>query len=115
MSEMLKQKNNLKTLIHLMIENPNLRVLPFVDYEVVCDDSFTRWVGSFGKAFIDEVYCGNEKIYIRTLNEGDLIEQEADYLLDNNDIMEDEAFKKAEEIVNNFNWEKVIILYIDLP
>lgn len=44
---------NVEKLINLMEENPNLPVLPMVDYEIVGED-WGRWMGSFGDSYVGE-------------------------------------------------------------
>lgn len=52
-----------QTLLNLVKENPDLPIVPMVDYEVVCDDGCCRWMGSFGYAHVGEYACFNERFY----------------------------------------------------
>jgi len=110
-----KQKTNIETLLQLVRENPELQIVPMVDYEVVGSDDFSSWMGDWGKSEIDEVLYGDERIYFRSQDEDGLIEN----LVWNNEFIdglsEVQAIKKAENEVNNYAWEKVIVVRIVLP
>lgn len=49
-------------LIKLISENPELPILPMVDYEVVCEDG-GRWLGSFGNCYVGEYALFNDRYY----------------------------------------------------
>lgn len=42
-------ENNAKELIRLIQENPDLPIIPMVNEEVVADDSYTYWMGEWGR------------------------------------------------------------------
>ena len=52
----IKQQTRAKTrkLFELIRDNPDLPILPFVDSEIVADDGYNRWIGSFGSSGIIE-------------------------------------------------------------
>lgn len=114
-----KKIENTERLLQLIKENPGLRVFPMVETEVVADDQYTWWGGHFGSSAIEEVYLGNERYYIRSQDEEELVE----------DVLNgDTLFKtlyiplpgvteevRAKEIVNKYPWEKVIVVYINTP
>ncbi len=49
-----KERENRDYLFKLMQENPELPVIPFVDGEIVPNDDFGIWMGSWGTSCIDE-------------------------------------------------------------
>ena len=55
--------NNIEKLIKLIQENPDLPVIPMVDYEIVADDDYQRWMGSIGDSKIGDFCIWNDKIY----------------------------------------------------
>lgn len=114
-----KKIEKTEQLLQLIKENPGLRVFPMVDTEVVADDQYTWWGGSFGSSAIEEIYMDDERYYIRSQDEDELVE----------DVLNgDNLFKtlyiplpgvteevRAKEIVNKYPWEKVIAVYITTP
>jgi len=56
-----------KELLDLIKANPDLPVIPMVDYEVVCDDCCTYWMGSWGNAKVDEYYIRNERVHFNEI------------------------------------------------
>ena len=58
--------NETKELLKLIKENPDLPVVPMVEGEVVGDDSYHYWLGSWGKAEVTEYYLGNEKVHFKS-------------------------------------------------
>lgn len=114
MTKIEQQKEKLKVLLELIEQNPELRILPMVDSNVVSDDSYSWWIGEWGNARIEEVYGDDERAYIRSDDEEDLVEQ----LTWNEEFIaglsEPEAIKKAESTVANYKWEKVIAVAITI-
>lgn len=99
-------------LIKLISENPELPILPMVDYEVVCEDG-GRWLGSFGSCYVGEYTLFNDRYY----DERD--EFKEDYL----DFYCDELCEKFKDEVPDEYLNKVadkyftkaIIVNINLP
>ena len=56
-----KQKERLEELFRLIKENPDLPILPMVDSEIVADDGYAQWTGSWGRAHIEEYYITEDK------------------------------------------------------
>lgn len=114
MAKIEQQKEKLKVLFELIELNPELRILPMVDSDVVAGDGYSWWTGDWGSASIEEVYGDDERIYIRSDDEEELVEQ----LTWNEEFIkglsETEAIKKAEETVANYNWEKVIAVAVTI-
>ena len=109
-----KERKNREELFRLMAENPELPVVPMVDSEIVCDDYYSRWLGSWGCCYIGEYYCGDERIFFR--EDDDEAEIEAAVIDEFGDetweqMTEEEA--KAEYAA--LPWIKAIIVDIDLP
>ena len=118
MTEIELQQQNIKQLLELVQANPELRILPFVDTEVVCSDDHSSWVAGWGKASIDEIWINHskERIYIKSDAYDGLVEDLADDLLnEKEDLTEEEAVLKAHKIVDSYDWEKVIAVRIELP
>lgn len=102
-----KQSENVKKLLDLIIKNPELKIMPMVNNEICQDDDYRYWMGNWGNAVIDYYWLGNDKINFKDDKE-DLIE----IVLDENPELTEED---AENIVDNYNWVKCIVVYIELP
>ncbi len=103
--------NNIEKLIKLIQENPDLPVIPMVDYEIVADDDYQRWMGSIGDSKIGDFCIWNDKIYTDKQNlVEDLIDEEYFFSEETDDEILKSAQKEADKIMF-----KAIILNIDLP
>lgn len=109
-----KQKEKLKVLLELIEQNPELRIVPMVDSQVVAEEGFSYWIAEWGNARIEEIYNDGERIYILSDDEEGLIEELAWNGEIINGLSESEAIKKAEEIVSNYKWERVIAVAITI-
>lgn len=115
------QKENVKTLLDLVKENPDLRILPMVDYEVVGGDDYSNWGGSFGKAEIDYTWNNGERIHFMSHDFEELIENEVERLDNAAQVFSEKHplwrsnEERAEKMVKNLDWEKVIVVQIDTP
>lgn len=102
-------------LLGLIAENPSLPVVPMVNSEVVADDDYAYWLGSFSNSTVDEYVCVNERFYTRD-NQDEIEDYFSNYLCDDYPDMPDEEFyKMIHEKVEALPWKKAIIVYIDLP
>jgi len=109
-----KQKEHVSELLNLVGANPDLRIVPMVDTEIVADDGFQWWVASFGKARVEEIYSNDERLYIRSEDEETLIDDLC--CDDDTDGLSDEEIEElAKQKVASYKWEKVIAVRINLP
>lgn len=115
------QQESVKELLELIKENPGLLIYPMVDYEVVAGDDYSSWLGSFGKAKVDYIWNDDERIYFKSENEEELIENEIDQLEMSTELLHDShpMYKSVEERakkrVDAYDWEKAIVVRIGLP
>lgn len=104
-------ENTIKFL-KLVQENPTLRIIPLVEFEVVGGDDFYRWMGSIGDSRIDEFFLpGDSDRYFLKSRDTYALEDyyDCDCLDHNLDSL------SIEERVAQTPWEKVIVVNIDLP
>lgn len=106
-----------KELLELIKENPDLPILPMVNYEVCGSNNYIYWVGSFSKCWVDEYivdnWYGDGCVRLKSDNEDDIIiEGIAEHKF--GDCTKEENWKKAEEYLETL-WEKAIICCIELP
>lgn len=107
------QKENVQSLLNLIKENPELKIVPMVDTEIVADDGYSSWLGSFGKAEIDHIWNSGERIFFKSQDEEELVQN----ILDEIPLEIDDATaeRTANDIVEKYEWEKVIVVWIGLP
>lgn len=107
------QKENVQSLLNLIKENPELKIVPMVDTEIVADDGYSSWLGSFGKAEIDQIWNSGERIFFKSQDEEELVQN----ILDEIPLEIDDATaeRTANDIVEKYEWEKVIVVWIGLP
>ena len=107
------EKENREELFRLMQENPELPVVPMVDYEIVADDS-GRWLGSWGSSYIGEYLIGEEQVHFREDDDP----SEVDKVLSErygDDYYTDMTDEQEAEVYAGLPWVKAIIVNIDLP
>lgn len=88
-------------LVKLIMENPEVDVIPMVDYEIICSDDYKRWASSIGKSEIHEYYFDSN-------DEGQLCYK---------DELNKEQLEYANSYLhsNNMEWKKAIFVDVDLP
>lgn len=110
------QEQNVKELMKLIKENPELPIAPMVDSEVVSGDEHSWWISKWGSATIEEIYNSGDCIHLRSVDEDILIEDVYDNLewegMYKDELNEEQLYKMAEKIVNSYNWKKVIAVRI---
>lgn len=108
---LIKKTTRGEELFKLMQENPELPVVPMVDSEVVCDDDYARWTGSWGSASIDEYFTHDERVFFRSDDDTDDV---LGYVL-NAEEYEEMTDEEAEAVYDALPWVKAIIVNIDTP
>lgn len=106
-----KQQKYIEELLNLIKENPDLEILPMVSTECVCDDYFSYWTGKWGKARIDEYWIEDERVCFKSVDEDylfDKIYDEIDPL-----IPDDKAKELVQQELNQIDWTKAIVVYIN--
>lgn len=114
------QKENIQALLKLIAENPDLSIVPMVDSDVVADDEYSSCLGSWGKPKIDFRYDKSEQIYFKN-RDSDFEDLEDKYITDHwgeqkfEALSDEEQSELARKKVDELPWEKVIVVYIELP
>ena len=108
------QQENIQHLLQLIKDNPELEIMPMVDTEVVPCDDFGCWMGSWGKASVDEYWTNDDRIYFRSEDEDNLVEREADVIYDQYDksLPYEELEKIAKANIDKHDWQKIIVVRI---
>lgn len=100
-------------LISLIKENPDLEVVPMVNTDCVQDDCCAYWFSKFGNAKVDEYYCSEERLYLKSYDYEDLIDKYMDEYDEGHPTNEEEIERWAKEKADNLSWKKAIIIYIE--
>ena len=107
---MKKHEQYTKQFLELIKKNPELRVFPLVENEVCAGDEHRYWSGVFGESKVDEIYIDDERVWIRSEDEESLIDKAIDETVISFELTTPE--EQAKKIVNSYEWEKVIVVYI---
>lgn len=114
-----EQADNLKELFTLIRKHPDLPIVPMVDADLVADDS-GRWLGSWGKAYIDKFLHYNEEYLTYDKGDPDIVyifEKIFDYEecgIDE-EMPDEEALPIMREKVDSLPWIEAIIVNVDMP
>lgn len=111
--------NRSQELLNLIRDNPELPVIPMVAGEVVADDSYPYWMGSWGSSEVTEYYVGREKVHFKSDDIEDVLMDmngcRYGYTKDGRDIYDDLTDEEWDEIYNSLPWKKAIVVYIGTP
>lgn len=105
-----KEKKNREKLFKLMREHPDLEVLPMVDEEVVCDDCFSWWMGSWGDAEVRKYITTKERIYFDDDDEETVLEAVKGW-----EWYENATDEEVTAAFKELPWTEAITVYIGLP
>ena len=116
-----KQAENLKELFELIKKRPDLPIVAMVDSEIVADDGYCYWMGSWGSCLIDK-YIIHEDYGVIFYEEGkpdtvDIFEKYFDYAecgIDE-ELPDEEALPLMRAKVDSLDWKEAIIVYIQVP
>jgi hypothetical protein len=100
--------DNTQKLLQLAAENPDLPIVPMVDYDVV-GDGYGFWLGEFGRCEVGEYALYSDRYY----DERD--ELKDDYYCTNAEDFEgytDDDLEEALDLATDHMWIKAIIVYI---
>lgn len=109
-----KEKQSREELFKLMEENPDLPIVPMVDYEIVAEDC-GRWLGAWGSSYIGEYIMGEERVYFREDDDLYEVDKVLDEMLDTEVYEVIETDTEAQAAYAELPWIKAIIVNIDLP
>ena len=105
-----KSKENFKMLFGLIMQHQTLPIIPMVDGELVADNSYQRWMGSFGKSRVKRYFIGQEGVYF--YDEADKYDCLCDPAV-NVDL--DSSEENLLTVYRSLPWKEAIIVDIDMP
>lgn len=112
---MTDHSENIKTLLELIKENPELPIVPMVDAEIV-EDGYGRWSGTWGIAEVDRYVVTDNGWETRIIfeSDGDVLEALEKYLTNDEfeKLPDDEA--EWQKVYDSLPWIKAIIVNIDV-
>ena len=109
--------------LELVKENPDAEIIPLVNSEVVCDDFYSYWYGSWGECFLDEICTDADfgeyedgRFFLKS--DDDMYE----WLADKHDedpeyenMTPEEYTKEMKKLADTYPWRKCIVVRIQLP
>lgn len=106
--------DNIKHLIQLMDENPDLPVIPMVGQDIVADCT-GEWVAYFGKAEVKKMCIYGEKVVFR--EEKNAIKTVEALELEGltEDRTREESIEKLNGYLDELDWLEAIIVHIETP
>lgn len=112
MKKIEKQQENINILLELIKENPELEIVPMVSSDCGGED-YGYYMAEWGTAQIDEYHCSDERIYLKEQDFEELVDEFIDNNYEEyNELTDEELEKLAEEKINNLEWVKAIVVYI---
>lgn len=116
------KKEKIENLLTLIKENPDLRIVPMVDADIIGED-FGWYMGVWGSAMIDYFVHGadtdfltEERVYFYE-NDRDDVEEEIEEAIYANlpTVSEDDLQQEVKKEMKEIKWEKVIAVNITTP
>lgn len=107
----MKKKGHTEELFDLIRENPDLPIVCWVDSDIVADNDFGRWLGSFGECHIIEYIDVEMYNNYREFVYKDDTEGYEEFLRDTSEMTDEEITN----YINHIQWTKAIAVNIDLP
>ncbi len=109
------EKQSHKELMRLIKENPELPVLPFVDANVIGDDS-GYWLGRWSSVCVDEYLISPYKdTPVLFKSDDDVFDTLERYLSYEELEKLPDSEEECRKIYESLPWKKAIIVYITLP
>lgn len=109
-------RKNIDKLINLLSAHPDAEVIAMVEHEVVWDDSYSRWIGSIGSAWVDQYYWVDDRVYLKSKDVDELKEDYIDRVYDDYKhecFTDDDWDKLASEYIEGLEWTEAIVVNID--
>ena len=109
----------IEELLKLMQENLDLPIIPMVGSEIVADDGYSYWIGSWGTCRVDEYYVGREYVHFKDDDIEnvltDMVGCQYGLTKDGKDIWDDLSDEEWDKLFESLPWEKAIVVYIETP
>ena len=111
--------SKIEELLKLMKENSDLPIIPMVGTEIVSDDSYSYWIGSWGRCELAEYYIGRDYVHFKDDDVEDVLTDmvgcKYGETKDGKDIWDDLSDEEWDELFVSLPWVKAIVVYIESP
>ena len=104
--------NKTELFLEIVKENPTLPIIAMVDSEIVADEGYAWWLGSFGESFVGHYYNNDSRVYVREHEDENDIFEDCFCTEDFDENITDEEISK---VVDNLKWIRAILVRIELP
>jgi hypothetical protein len=106
------EKKNRADLAGFIMMRPELRVVPIVNEDIWSEEGNLA-LGTLGKVEIDRIYVHNDRFYLESLHENEVVELIYDRLIDENPAWSDDYLDEMTDIeFANLDWEQVITVVV---
>ena len=108
---------NIKEILKLIEEHPDLPVIPMVGQGIVADCT-DEWIANFGKAEIRKICMYEESIIFydeNTLKTARLLELDYETLGLPDSMSSGEANRRLKAFIDSLDWLEAIIVHIETP
>jgi len=109
--------DNIKHLIQLTDEHPDLPVIPMVGQDIVAD-SFGEWTAEVGEAEIRKLCIYEDAVIFydeNTLKTAGLLELDYETLRIPESMSSGEANRRLKAFIDSLDWLEAIIVHIETP
>ena len=109
--------DNIRDLLRLIEEHPDLPVIPMVGQDIVAD-SFGEWTAEVGEAEIRKLCIYEDAVIFydeNTLKTAGLLELDYDTLGIPESMSSGEANRRLKAFIDSLDWLEVIIVHIETP
>lgn len=109
--------NNIKALIQLMDEHPDLPVIPMTREDIVAN-SFGDWTAEVGEAEIRKICIYEDAVIIydeNTLKTAGLLELDYETFGLPESMSSGEANRRLKAFIDSLDWLEAIIIHIETP
>lgn len=106
--------DNIKHLIQLMDENPDLPVIPMVGQDIVADCT-GEWVAHFGKAEVKKMCIYGEKVVFREWKNAIKTVEALELEGLTEGRTREESIEKLNGYLDELEWLEAIIVHIETP
>lgn len=110
-------KDNIKDLLRLIEEHPDLPVIPMVGQDIVAD-SFGEWTAEVGEAEIRKICIYEDAVIFydeNTLKTAGLLELDYETLGLPDSMSSGEAKRMLKAFIDSLDWLEAIIVHIETP
>lgn len=108
---------NIKEILKLIEEHPDLPVIPMVGQDIVAD-SFGEWTAEVGEAEVRKICIYEDAVIFydeNTLKTAGLLELDYDTLGIPESMSSGEANRRLKAFIDSLDWLEAIIVHIETP